>query len=188
MIYNIDKLTEAEKGYFAGFFDGEGCVLIGKSIRKDKSTARYSLSVSFNISYAPILYKMKKMFFGGNIRKQDLDKIKNEPSVIKSKNAGCLNPNNWKQRYHYTLNGREAWVFLKVIYQYCNEKKEQVRIAIEYFDGKRNRHSSGLSKWDIERNEYYYKTLQNLKRNETLEEKSEDLFDKQTNLTIFSEV
>lgn len=34
----IEKLTEAEKGYFAGFFDGEGCVLISKGKRESGGT------------------------------------------------------------------------------------------------------------------------------------------------------
>lgn len=180
------EITETEKAYFAGLFDGEGCV----NIHKIESSGYdiYSLRVNFGLTYADILYKMKKMF-GGTIHKRDVSKRLKAPYMCRAINAGLANPDNFKQTYEYEISGKEAWIFLKIIEPYCEEKKEQVNTAIEFFNGNRSHSGSiGRSKSQAERCEYYYKKLQELKHGKNSEDKELILTDNQTKIDLFSEV
>ncbi len=154
MIEDTNKISEKDRAYFAGLFDGEGCVVLEKHIN------HYNLKALFGMTYAPILYEMRGLF-GGKVYKTDMETRRNSPSVKCSTNT---NPENLKQTYQFQLYSKEAWIFLKIIEPYCREKKEQVHTGIEFFQGYRGGRGSGLSKSQIERCEYYYKKLQELKK------------------------
>ena len=147
-----EEISGTTKAYFAGLFDGEGCVRIMKG-KKPSGGIAYSLKVYFNITYANILYEMKKQF-GGNVISIDMSKQKT-PRMCKAIEIGVMNPDKWKQRYNYTISGKEAWIFLKTIETYCKEKRTQVATAIEYFNGKRSYRGSVITKSETERCEYY---------------------------------
>ncbi len=175
MNYNI---KETEKAYLAGLFDGEGCVFINKGKKqKENYVDNYSLKVTFSINYVKSLYDIKNIF-GGTVTKEDMDKRKNSPSIKKLCDAGCAHPENYKQKYHFQISGRDAWYFLKVIEVYCREKKEQACVAIEFFEGKRpNARKNGRSQSETDRCEFYYKKLQELKKQEfNSENKSDNTF------------
>lgn len=173
------EIKETDKAYFAGLFDGEGCI----TISKDNRDRNYPLRVMFKITYKPILYKMKELFGGGDINKYNIEKRKNEPAVIRGSESNIWNPEKWKQAYQYILNSKEAWIFLKIIEPYCEEKKEQVRTAIEYYNGIRN------GRPNIERCEYYYNKLYVLKHSEKdFNEEKNTLIDCQTKINLFTEV
>ncbi len=146
----VNKINETDKSYFAGLLDGEGCIFIDKDKRKG---IYYNLAVSFHITYAPVLYEMKRLF-GGYVREVNMEKAKNCQSV---KSTIAFNTEDWKQSYYFCIHGKEAWMFLKIIEPFCREKKDQVRIGIEFFQG----YKSGSQ---LERCEYYYKKLQELKK------------------------
>lgn len=152
------ELNESEKGYFAGLFDGEGCVSINKSkhISGKKTSFYYKLNVTFGITYKKVLTEMKCLF-GGSLSLQDMVKQKEYKSI---KNR-CLNPENWKQLYIYNISGWDARCFLKIIEPYCKEKKEQACVAIEFIEGKKPRCTS---EYETERGEFYYLKLQRLKK------------------------
>ncbi len=132
MTKDISKISEKDRSYFAGFFDGEGCVRVDRAEHGNSKSVSYSLAVSFGNTYAPTLYEIKE-WFGGTICKEDMIKAANRLSV---KYRDKLNTKNWKQSYNLILHGRDAWVFLKVIEPFCREKKEQVHVGIEFFIGR----------------------------------------------------
>ena len=152
------SINEEEKCYFAGLFDGEGCVRILKSDTSSGNIS-YSLLVQFNLTYEPILNKMKKLF-GGNIYKTNMEKKKNSVSVKKSINSGC-STGNLKQTYDYNITGWDARCFLNNIVNFCQEKKDQVIVGIEFEEKRKNR---STSEYETNRSEYYYLKLQSMKK------------------------
>jgi hypothetical protein len=69
------QLTETEKAYIAGLFDGEGCLGIHKQDRSrwgNKSIA-YRAHVSLANTYVPVLQKIKSLI-GGKIVEQGIGK------------------------------------------------------------------------------------------------------------------
>ncbi len=184
------EISETNKAYFAGLLDGEGCIYINKVQRKKEDRGDgYSLRVDFNLTYAPVLYDMKKIF-GGNVTKVDMEKTKRSPSMKKNSDSGCVNLENIKQSYLFHLSGKEAWYFLKVVEQFCREKKEQVLVAIEFFQGRRPFAGvRGRSQSETNRCEFYYKKLQELKKLSSVSEcfNEDNFIDSQQKISFFEE-
>lgn len=177
-------IKETDRAYFAGLFDGEGSVILDK-FRKETNTG-YSLRVAFQITYKSVLVRMQKLF-GGNIHIPNMEKRKNYPSVKKL--TTVYSPDNWKQLYHYQLNGKDALYFLKVIEPFCDEKKPQASLAIRYEEGKRpNTGASKRSKHETDRCEFFHQELKRLKKEQPSEDELEnetDFEDDQQNLFSF---
>lgn len=177
-------IKETDRAYFAGLFDGEACVDIHKA--KNKGSIGYSLRVNFILTYKQVLVRMQK-FFGGNIYEQNLEKRRNCLSV---KNYPNSKPENLKQTYYYGLLSRDALYFLKVIEPFCDEKKPQVSLGINFEEGKKPTNNTGRSKHETDRCEFFYQELRRLKKEHTKEDESEyetDFKDDQQNLFSFVE-
>lgn len=134
------QISETEMAYFAGLFDGEGCVLLGKS------QAGYGIQAHINITYIPNLERLRNIF-GGSI-------------TLHKKRAA-----NHKQLYEWFISGRNVHDFLQTILPYLSEKKPQAELSIQYCEelgmgaiGGRRR-----SIYDKSRQEWYYKELKRLK-------------------------
>ena len=161
----IKEILEKDRAYFAGLFDGEGTVRITKGIHKNKNgnnNTHYSLHVSFDLTYKPVLLRMQ-MYFGGNVQAKNMDKLRNNPSALKAAAAGITSPEKWKREYLYYLSGRDALYFLKVIKPFSDEKQQQVELAIQYEEGRRTHTNSGRSNHETERCEFYHQELMRLK-------------------------
>ena len=154
------EIKEIDKAYFAGLFDGEGTVRIFKNC--NKKYIGYSLRVSFDVTYKSVLLRLQKLF-SGNICIKDMEKRKNCKSIKKSVFSGC-SLLYLKQVYAYTISGKDALYFLKLIEPYCDEKKQQVIIGIKFEEGRQPR-AGGVGRNDLEteRCEFFYKELQRLK-------------------------
>jgi hypothetical protein len=96
----------------AGFFDGEGCVIL----RKAKNTYVVRISVS-QVNPAPIL-KLKHLF-GGHISKQ------------KPKNS------NWKDQWKWEQDAKTASETLQTLLPYLVVKKDVAELALEFQQTKR---------------------------------------------------
>jgi len=112
-------LTEIEKAYIAGFFDGEGCVHISKKLRKKQGKNYcYSLkSVISNTKLEPLKYI--KNIFGGSVSIQ-------------------YRKNNHKDNYFLQLNIKSTINLLENIYPYLRIKKEQANVAFNLIEIKKN--------------------------------------------------
>jgi hypothetical protein len=114
MIY-ISPMKNELFSYFAGLFDGEGCIQIVKytSHWSRRKTKVYGLQVTVNMSsISP--QKLLKKHFGG--------------SIINRKGAI---PNH-RDTHVWQIWGAKAMFFLKAIYPYSMIKKEQIENAIEF--------------------------------------------------------
>ena len=132
------QISELEKAYFAGFFDGEGCV----ELRRVHTS--YGIAAATNIAYVPTLELLRDIF-GGSIH------------VLK-KREHC------KQVYGWGIMGKSAYEFLTAILPYLHEKRSQVELIVQYHGeiglgvvGK-HRHSGEKG-----RQEWYYRELKRLK-------------------------
>ena len=107
-------MTPIEASYFAGFFDGEGCIRLMESNKsKNKVTKYYLPRVSVASCYYPTL----------EILANKLDKTIHKVTSRKEhyKDAFCLE-----------LSGNKALLFIRAIYPYLQEKKEQAKVFLRF--------------------------------------------------------
>ena len=180
----IKEISEKDRAYFAGLLDGEGCILINKSV--SKNYIGYGFYVAFDITYKKVLLEMQGLF-SGNIYEKDMEKVMSCDSSRKRLESGCYLSNKQKQSYMYKLSGRDALYFLKVVEPFCREKKEQALLGIKYEQGRRtNAGRYGRSDSETERCEFFYRELQRLKHEQPDETDAEiDFIDDQQKLFSF---
>ena len=113
---HIKPLTEVQKAYLAGFFDGEGCIHIGKHQSKNTPTPIYNLYVIVAQTNKAIIDDMLEMVGLGSVHlyKRSL-KNKNENDA-----------------YAWRLSGRHAADFLTAIKDYVKLKRFQLDVALEF--------------------------------------------------------
>lgn len=108
-------LTLSQRGYLAGYFDGEGCVFIQKSRRTD-SGYNYRLCVRFSQA-KPEVVRWIHSVFGGSITPRK------------------RNRRGYDEMYHeLTLGSSKARRFLECIRPYVIEKREQVELGFGFYE------------------------------------------------------
>jgi hypothetical protein len=101
----------------AGFFDGEGCVMVEVSKEKNcKHGFRTSLHTTVTQTSLPCLQLYLEKFGG---------------SITTSENKTPTG-RRWAVQYRWIARNEEALVFLKAIEPYVIVKKEQVEAALKY--------------------------------------------------------
>jgi hypothetical protein len=118
-----DKLFLA---WAAGFFDGEGCVIIElSSSPKSSRGQRTSLHATVTQTSIPCLQKYVDRFGGS----------------IKTSQHTCPNSSRWAVQYTWSVRNEKAIKFLQEIQPYTVVKKEQIEVAVKYpltsMDGKK---------------------------------------------------
>jgi hypothetical protein len=96
------------KEWLAGFFDGEGCVYLQASFRRNRKLPRFSLQVCITQNDQNILEKIKSEY-GGQVYKH-----------------------SGKRCYRWRVVSVSALKFLEVMLPYVLIKKEQVVLAIQF--------------------------------------------------------
>lgn len=141
-------MKKTEIAYLAGFFDGEGCVAIGKQKKSDDRNPTYALRVSISSSNVWIVHKIQ-FAFGGSI----YVKLR-----TKGHNLDC---------WQWCVSGPKAMEFLKFILPYLHLKKPQAEIAIQFQKVRRGRGYQGKLT-DAERAivEAQYLVVKNMKRDQ----------------------
>lgn len=110
----MDKLFLA---WAAGFFDGEGCVMV--ELSKEKKCLhgyRTSLHATVTQTSLPCLHKYLEAFGG---------------SITTTENR-TPNGRRWAVQYRWIARNQEALDFLMAIEPYCVVKKEQINAALQY--------------------------------------------------------
>ena len=111
----IKLLTEVEKAYIAGIFDGEGC--IGLSQRRDYKAGYlpYWISIQVvNTDFSILEYLKEKLGCGIHLNgKENKEK-------------------NHKERRAWTSTTYKADIILKAVQPYIRIKKKQVELAIKF--------------------------------------------------------
>lgn len=91
--------------YIAGFFDGEGCIYVGRNSRQRPT---YTLEVSIV-----------------NTDRRPLDQLY-------ARFGGCLQVRQGGQQYHWRITGQRAQQFLNWIRPHAVIKDQQIRLALEF--------------------------------------------------------
>ena len=101
----------------AGFFDGEGCVLVELSKERNcKHGFRTALHATVTQTSLPCLELFLERFGG----------------IIVANENKTPNGRRWAVQYRWSVKNDDAIQFLKAIQPYCIVKKSQVDIAIKY--------------------------------------------------------
>lgn len=101
----------------AGFFDGEGCVLVELSKERGcKHGFRTALHATVTQTSLPCLELFLERFGG----------------IIVANENKTPNGRRWAVQYRWSVKNDDAIQFLKAIQPYCVVKKSQVDIAIKY--------------------------------------------------------
>ena len=115
----ILSLTETQKAYIAGFFDGEGCLSYYKM--KSKSSKRGWTFVGcayMTNTHLETIIALKNMIGFGCVRKRNVYSYSG----------------NRKETWNISFSPRQLRVLLKAIYPYLITKKQQAKIMLDYLD------------------------------------------------------
>lgn len=111
----MNQLTETQKAYLAGFFDGEGCISITVSMDRTKGkTPRYRVHVVITQKNPETLLELHQMAGIGN--------------VYDRRSNARFHASSWQISH---LQSRE---FLTVLLPYLRNKKKEAELAIEFIN------------------------------------------------------
>lgn len=109
-------MTDAELGYYAGFFDGEGCIQIVRTGSRSKvRDAAGGLTVNtivVNTDRGPL--ELLQAAFGGTIHRKIPGQFSRYPA------------------FHWMLHGKKAAPFLAAIAPYLVSKRAQAEAALVF--------------------------------------------------------
>ena len=108
-------LTETERAYLAGFFDGDGCINISISKSKNAATVNHQLHVIFA--------QCNEAFLEEWMHKTALGKIyKHRWPNHKAR----------KIMYHWRMSSRQAEKMLNLLLPYLQIKRQQAEVALRF--------------------------------------------------------
>lgn len=101
--------------WFAGFFDGEGCVTLHRKLRKNKVPC-YELMLQASSTHFPTLAKIKDIWSFGRLNQEALYDYRPTRSPC----------------WHWIVYGRKALFLLEGIYPYLVTKRADAEIGISF--------------------------------------------------------
>ncbi len=135
--------------YAAGFFDGEGCVYVGRQKRSDRpSGPSYLLKVQVGQSEPAVLRELRQRW------------------------GGTLSQEKRRHMWVWQIMSQKAGAFLRDIHSHTRVKSEQIAVALDFLanKGDSRRHTGNARSAprttpdEIARREWYYNELRRLKR------------------------
>ena len=137
----MNELTEVEKAYLAGFFDGEGCISLRTMMDKKKAkTPSYQVEVAIGQKNIATLQELHQMAGIGKVYES-------------GGGRGCA---TWRLTH---IQSRD---FLSVLLPYLRNKKQEAVLAIEFVD-KFNRSTRDYVQDRTAEKEWYRLELHRLK-------------------------
>ncbi len=136
-------LTETEKAYLAGLFDGDGCVVIAKMKLPGRPNPAYCLTVQYAQKESSILDRWQKRLGMG--------------AVYHKRKAGTC---------EWTMNGTDAETFLRLILPYLDLKRAEAEIGLRFRKTQHGRSSCHVvPRPIIELREHYRQAMKAAKQN-----------------------
>ncbi len=133
--------------YYAGLFDGEGCVDINRhKPQTGKQAVQHTLRCHVGMTDEMPIRGYKKIF-GGNIHLNP--KSKKNPK--------------WSDIWIWTIESNQAKCFLEILVPFLRIKKDQAKVAIEFQQIRQGQHGRRLPIGELERRDKYYKLLSRMK-------------------------
>lgn len=106
-----------ENAYFAGLFDGEGCIRINRWEKPNSSHIRYNLFCTIGLSNRPAIDALNVRF----------------PGHVGMNRHDLRGPNN-RVLFVWTIGSRKAANFLKAIRPYTIIKSDEIDVALKLQD------------------------------------------------------
>lgn len=111
----MSDIPDTTKAWIGGFFDGEGCINIGRQFPGGRATPRFILNVRVS-NTAQQSVELLQNTFGGRVY------------ALKRGNQG------WAPCFQWYIYGKKAAHFLRFICPYLVVKRDQARLALEFYD------------------------------------------------------
>lgn len=143
----MNKFTETELAYLAGFFDGEGCINISRSVKKTKPhhSPGYSLQVVISQNDHDLLAEWQAKMNLGSIQCRDMSEV------------------GYGITYAWHITAKQAMGFLRTLLPYLRLKKEQAELAISFQENIGRHNQYNMTNDVLENRETIYKRLQEMK-------------------------
>ncbi|KKM04221.1 hypothetical protein LCGC14_1766470 [marine sediment metagenome] len=116
------EAKEIELSYYAGLFDGEGCIHIAR-IHTQKRKLTYQLVCRVSMYSLPVLEQLKT-YFGGSIYCEKNHPISNKYGML----------------WSWSIFSKGAEAFLNQIKSYLRIKKPQAELALQFQGNKARTH------------------------------------------------
>jgi hypothetical protein len=145
----MNELSEVQKAYLAGLFDGEGCITILKTSPKRRAiSCSYRVTLEMNMTDGDQMEYLQKITGIGYITRH---KVYSRP--------------NCRDRWQWTINKDESVELLYQIYPYLVLKKPQAALLIEFVENfvKTRRLANRVDPLLQEKKEEYYLMIKQLK-------------------------
>jgi hypothetical protein len=143
----ISKTSIMPLDYYAGFFDGEGCVAVRKNRLKSMKCCSYALIVGIT-NLVNVFEPLKEIYFGS----------------ISQKKSGIWN---------YYISSDKASQLLSDLLPFLRVKKREAVVGLQFYNEMkgvgRKFGVKGLPKEIVDRKEWFYQELQRLKCNQLVE-------------------
>jgi hypothetical protein len=109
--------------WFAGFFDGEGCIAVADSWRQRKNGRgiRYSTTIILHVRQCELkpLHRIREITQVGKVNERKMK----------------LRPNNWRRQFQWQVGGnQQVRKILEAIRPYTSVKSSQIDTTIELLD------------------------------------------------------
>lgn len=140
-------MARTDLAYFAGLFDGEGCVVVhvNKSTNERRSP-QHQLLCQVTMADSPVIQSLKDAF-DGNV------------SIRRAKNP------LHKTLYQWSVTANKAKVFLEAVQPFLRVKKYEAWLGLEFVEQKTNRVGNGyLAEEELALREGFKLALQTAKR------------------------
>jgi hypothetical protein len=115
-------ISDLEKAYFAGFFDGEGTISISR-VQRGSGKLAYQLAIAVGLTHLPTLQKVRDIWTLGSIKDTRL-------------NQNVAHTNK-KQYWVWQVKANEACYILKTVLPYLSVKKAEAEIAVAFQEEKK---------------------------------------------------
>ena len=142
-------MEDLELAYFAGLFDGEGCVQIAHhKPQRGKRTEQHTLRCSVNMVNKDCVNSF--LVFRGSMCQKTRDKG---------------NP-KWQPQWTWSISSNQALVFLETLLPFIRLKREQFELAIEFQEYRSHTQKANrVSARELAERSWYWQKLKELKRN-----------------------
>ena len=141
-------MTDLELSYFAGLFDGEGCIQIAHhKPQQGKRTEQHTLRCSVNMVNKHCVNSF--LSFGGSV-------------CQKTRDTGN---GKWQPQWSWSISSNQAMSFLKTLSPFLRLKKPQAKLAIEFQEIRSHpRQRNKVSQDELNKRNWYWLKLRELKR------------------------
>jgi hypothetical protein len=141
-------LDNLELAYYAGLFDGEGCVAIEYNNNSKGLVVVYNLYCRLTMTNKDLVYSLKDNF-GGSVCRHPLH---------------AKNPHH-RDTWTWTIVSNQAMNWLKIILPFLRLKREQAKAAIEFQTLRCGlKGSKRVTPEELSKRNYYFVLLKKLKQ------------------------